>query len=355
LSEASVVVTSYNYARFLEAAIESALSQTHPETEVIVVDDGSTDGSRDVIASFGGEVTAVLKPNGGQGSAVNAGFQASRGDVVLFLDSDDVLMPRALEEAVGRFADPAVAKVQWPLREIDEAGRERDRLWPAHPLRRGDLRDDLVANGLEEHDWPPTSGNAWSRRVLLELLPVSEDEYRTSPDIYLALLARLYGRIETIDEPLSCYRVHGANAGDSIPFERQLRRIDFTLRAARDRLRELGTEVDFERWRRVSWPHRVERTRSEIERLVGDREFVLIDDEELRALLEPELKPVPFYELEEGEMIAELERRRAGGIGLAILAWPSFWWLDYYRAFATHVRRFPCLLDNERVIAFDLR
>src|SRR3954451_20463787 len=93
----SIVIDNYNYARFLPEAIESALAQTYPDTEVIVVDDGSTDDSREIIASYGSRVRPVLKTNGGQASAFNAGFAASRGDVVLFLDSDDTLFPEAVE------------------------------------------------------------------------------------------------------------------------------------------------------------------------------------------------------------------------------------------------------------------
>src|SRR3954447_21770694 len=78
---ASVVVNNHNYARFLSDAIDSALSQTHPDTEVIVVDDGSTDGSPEVISGYGDNITAILNEWGGQGSAVNAGFAASSGEL----------------------------------------------------------------------------------------------------------------------------------------------------------------------------------------------------------------------------------------------------------------------------------
>src|SRR5215217_1250210 len=89
----SVVVNNYNYGRFLGEAIDSALAQTYPRTEVVVVDDGSTDDSCSVIAGYDGRVVPVLKENGGQASAFNAGFAASRGDIVIFLDADDYLFP----------------------------------------------------------------------------------------------------------------------------------------------------------------------------------------------------------------------------------------------------------------------
>ena len=79
---ASIIVNNYNYGRFLPDAIESALAQSYPRVEVIVVDDGSTDHSRAVIARYGARIHAVLKPNGGQASAFNAAFAHSYGEAL---------------------------------------------------------------------------------------------------------------------------------------------------------------------------------------------------------------------------------------------------------------------------------
>ena len=85
---ASIIIDNYNYGRFIDETINSALNQDCENIEVIVVDDGSTDDSRDVIESFGDKIIPVYKPNGGQASALNAGFNKSKGDVIFFLDSD---------------------------------------------------------------------------------------------------------------------------------------------------------------------------------------------------------------------------------------------------------------------------
>src|SRR5437879_9367021 len=111
---ASIIINNYNYRRFLREAVDSALNQTYRNTEVIVVDDGSTDGSPEIIASYGDRIVPVLKKNGGQNSALNAGFSLSRGDVILLLDSDAVLLPTAIAAALEAFADPAVGKGHWP-------------------------------------------------------------------------------------------------------------------------------------------------------------------------------------------------------------------------------------------------
>src|SRR5262249_26384616 len=110
LRTVSIVINNYNYGRFLGEAIGSALGQTHRRTEVVVGDEGWPAPSLDVIAGYGGRVVAVLKSNGGQASAFNAGFAACRGEVVVFLDADDLLLPTAAEAALEAFRSPAVVK-----------------------------------------------------------------------------------------------------------------------------------------------------------------------------------------------------------------------------------------------------
>src|SRR5207249_2373504 len=158
----SIIIDSYNYARFLRSAIESALGQSYPDIEVIVVDDGSTDESPQIVQSYGNRVTAILKQNAGQASALNAGFAASRGDVVVFLDCDDVLDAQAAEKIAGVFEDADV-KVHWKVKVIEEDGRETGRLHPAGELSQGDLREFVLQEGPDAYAFGPTSGNAWAR------------------------------------------------------------------------------------------------------------------------------------------------------------------------------------------------
>src|SRR5437016_2467824 len=175
---ASVIVNNYNYARFLREAIDSALNQTYERAEVIVVDDGSTDGSQEIIAGYGDRIAAVFKQNGGQNSAFNAGFSLSRGDAILFLDSDDALLPTAVEAAMEALREQGVAKVHWPLVELDAASRETGRVWDtnhrgpstlraaADCLAQEDMRELLLREGPDAVPYPPTSGNAFSRKFL---------------------------------------------------------------------------------------------------------------------------------------------------------------------------------------------
>src|SRR5258708_35510520 len=132
----------------MREAIDSALDQTYRNREVIVVDDGSTDGSSEIIASYGDRIISVLKENGGQNSALNAGFSLSRGDVILFLDSDDVLFPTAVRTAIEAFSQPDVVKVHWPWVEWDDSSRETGKVW-WKSLPDGDMRDLVLREGPE--------------------------------------------------------------------------------------------------------------------------------------------------------------------------------------------------------------
>src|SRR6266404_6343268 len=120
--QVSIIIDNYNYGRFLGQAIESALDQAYSRTEVIVVDDGSTDNSREVISRYGSRIVPVLQENRGQAAAFNQGFLHCQGEVVLFLDSDDGLLPTAATRAVEAFREPHIIKAHWPLHIVDELG-----------------------------------------------------------------------------------------------------------------------------------------------------------------------------------------------------------------------------------------
>ena len=92
----SVVIPTYNYAHFVTGAVESALAQTYPDREVIVVDDGSTDDTRDRLAPFEGRIRYIHQENQGLSAARNTGIRAARGALVAFLDSDDLWHPEKL-------------------------------------------------------------------------------------------------------------------------------------------------------------------------------------------------------------------------------------------------------------------
>jgi glycosyltransferase involved in cell wall biosynthesis len=208
-----VVVDNYEYGRYLPTAIESALAQTHPRVEVIVVDDGSRDGSREVLEGYRDRVTVVLKENGGQASALNAGFERCRGDVVIFLDADDTLHPRAAAAVAAAFAaDPDLVKAQFRTEVIDREGREIGRTKPAAhlPMPSGDVRAAELAYPFDLV-WMATSANAFRTAALQRIMPIPEGSFRACADYYLVHLSALLGRIASLPEVLGSYRLHGDN------------------------------------------------------------------------------------------------------------------------------------------------
>lgn len=209
-----IVINNFNYARFLEAAIDSACAQTHEKVEVIVVDDGSTDDSRALLPQYESRATLVLKENGGQASAFNAGMRNSDGDIVMFLDADDTFHPDAAARVAARFAAEAeVAKVQIRMEVIDADGTPTGEIKPLlHvPMPNGDFRHDELAFPFDLA-WLPTSGNAFRAESLRRILPVPEKAFPVcGADWYLIHLATLLGTVASLDEVLACYRVHGGN------------------------------------------------------------------------------------------------------------------------------------------------
>jgi glycosyltransferase involved in cell wall biosynthesis len=181
----SIIITNYNYGRFLPEAIESTLNQSYQPIEVIVVDDGSTDGSQQLITDYGERIVPLFKENGGQGSAFNTGFKISQGEIICFLDADDVLLPSAIEKAVELLREPNVVQVHWPLCAIDAHGKPLGKLIPEQPLPEGDLYDSHLNGSIESHVFSPTSGNAWSRSYLERIFPLPDIYYCINADAYL--------------------------------------------------------------------------------------------------------------------------------------------------------------------------
>jgi hypothetical protein len=210
-----ILVVNHNYGRFLGEALESACSQTHDRVNVIAVDDGSTDDSRAVMAGFEGRVDTVLKDEGGQASALNAGLGRCRGDIFVPLDADDRLRPEAAARVAAAFAeDPGLAKVQFRMEVIDAAGRATGDTRPVKHLRApdGDMRRAELAFPFDI-PWLPGGGTAFRLDLIRRILPIPERDYPVAgADWYLVHLSALLGDAGAIDEVCAEYRAHGGNA-----------------------------------------------------------------------------------------------------------------------------------------------
>lgn len=208
-SRLTIIITSYNYARFLPAAVESALSQTLP-CEVIAVDDGSTDGSLAVLEQYRDRIRIIAKANAGEASSIFTGVRHASGTWIIVLDSDDVLYPDCADVVAAHIAGN-VSKLQWRLDTIGPNGEDRHMTFPHYP--RSMNPDEIYRANIEEagFTYSVTSGSAYSREYLLRVLPVPDVRFDHNVDGYLNRLAPLYGDVVTIPRVLSAYRVHGSN------------------------------------------------------------------------------------------------------------------------------------------------
>ncbi len=366
----SVIVNNYNYGCFLKEAVDSALHQSYPGVEVIVVDDGSTDHSREIIASYGDRIIPVLKENGGQGSAFNAGFAMSHGDVIFFLDSDDVLLPAAVERVVPLFQDADVVKVHWPLWEIDKDGRKTGDRVPRGTLSKGDLHKIAAREGPATHINPPTTGNAWARWFLERVCPIPEQDWKICADVYLLELAPLFGPIKRILAPQGLYRAHGQNNYGRLAFDVMLRKqvalYDHFFTVISQRNHDWGLDIDLDVWKQKSWHHRLERAMQEMATVVAPEDtFILVDQDKWGMTDGAIHRPIPFLErdgqywgnpADNKTAIRELERLRQASAKFIVFGWPAFWWFDYYLGLHQYLRsHFRCVLENERLVVFDLR
>ena len=137
----SVITPSFNQAAFLEATLRSVLEQDYPRLEYIVVDGGSTDGSLEILSRYESRLAACIsEPDGGQTDAINKGFARASGEILAWLNSDDIYYPGAVREAVGYLqAHPEIGMVHGAAYYVDEQGAPVGR-FPSAPMDHADLR-----------------------------------------------------------------------------------------------------------------------------------------------------------------------------------------------------------------------
>lgn len=205
LPKISVLVNNYNYAAYLPACIDSVLAQDYPNFELIVVDDGSTDGSREIIAAYGERVAPVLKENGGQASSFNAGFAAATGEIICLLDADDAFLPGKLSHLARIYARDGV---DWCFDRVttDEAAGA-----PGDPVLKAIDYRPAVSRGRFPTIPVPTSGLTFRRGLLSQILPMPVAQDVVLSDNYLKFAASHLGAGVLVDTPLTFQRIHATN------------------------------------------------------------------------------------------------------------------------------------------------
>ncbi|MBV9848713.1 MAG: glycosyltransferase family 2 protein [Armatimonadetes bacterium] len=245
----SILISNYNYARYLPAALDSVLAQTYRDFEIIVVDDGSTDDSRAVLTRYQSQhpdrMRVLFQPNQGQGAAFNAGFAIATGDVIAFLDADDVWYPPKLQRVAEALRDPDIIGVMHQSDIIDRDGKVTDPGPTPARMPTGDLAPLVAASG-GAWCFVATSGLSYRRSVLDSVFPVAADDWTLCADGVLAYCTAFLGPVKTRYEILSGYRVHGAN-NHSHPGRSQEKRakahagVEMTNRYLNDFLARIGS------------------------------------------------------------------------------------------------------------------
>jgi len=218
----SVIITSYNYARFISEAIQSVLDQTYRDFEVIVVDDGSTDDTPSVLDSFGDSITCIYQTNKGKSEALNRGIATSRGRYLAFLDSDDCWLPDSLEARLAAFeADPGVGVVYGRALVVDEAGRPLPYTIGAPERYPGETFRSLLYGVFI-----PFLTFTVRRECFEQAGAYFDPSFGTTNDWELYLRLSRVCRFRYLDRPLARYRVHGSQwSGNPVVMAEQMTRL----------------------------------------------------------------------------------------------------------------------------------
>lgn len=208
----SICVPSYNHGRYLPAALESALAQTYRDFEIVIVDDGSTDNSRQIAEQYAGRYPDLIRvcghPQGqhrGISATGNLAFQLARGQYIAGLPSDDVWYPEKLGLQVAEFERyPQVGLVYGRARVIDAEGRATAALIGADISRDRDPAGLLIQGNVI-----PAMTVAFRRQCLEEVGAHDETLSYSDWELYVRILTRWAVRF--LDRPLAMYRVHAEN------------------------------------------------------------------------------------------------------------------------------------------------
>jgi tetratricopeptide (TPR) repeat protein len=206
MTQVSVIIPSYNQAHFVASTVESVLAQTYPGVEIIVVDDGSTDDTHTVLAAYRDRIRTIRQENRGLAGARNTGFHASRGDYLLFLDSDDVIHPDKLASHVSFLeAERSFGLSYSAWQHVNEDGTQV--LGEVRPNKQGQLLKELL-----RREFFFFASTAVIRRECLERVGLFDESLEWSEDADMWLrLARAGYAFGYLDQPFLQYRIHGGS------------------------------------------------------------------------------------------------------------------------------------------------
>ena len=214
----SVIISNYNYGKFLKQSIDSVLQQSYSDFEIIIVDDGSQDDSRSIINKYSdSRLTPVFKGNGGQASAFNIGFEQAKGKIVAFLDSDDWWKPNKLETIVKWHA---LLHGQYSVLQHGLDVWHQGQTFPyKNILPVGDCFSEMQRTGNIDY-FVPTSGLVFSKETLCRIFPLPLS-LKICADAYIMRTAFIYGPVISIPQSLGFYRKHSNSVFGNSEFDFQ--------------------------------------------------------------------------------------------------------------------------------------
>jgi glycosyltransferase involved in cell wall biosynthesis len=207
----SVIIPTYNRAHLIGQAIDSLLAQTYHDFEVIVVDDGSTDNTQAVLSRYGDRITYIFQKNAGPSAARNTGIRASKGELLAFLDSDDMMSPTKLALQVAYLeAHPEVGVVYSGWQYLSEDGTTVQ--GEVRPDREGEILKDLLVEG---YLFPPVA--ALMRRECIDRVGVFDESLPTyeDPEFWIRIALAGY-RFGCIEQPLCQWRMTSGSLGNDL-------------------------------------------------------------------------------------------------------------------------------------------
>lgn len=210
----TALICNYNYGRYLPRTIDSVLAQTWKPIEILVIDDGSTDESRSILDRYKHLIRIIYKENGGQASAFATGIMEARGEIICFLDSDDLWSPNKVAKVVEKFMEAPWGLVCHDLKVIDSNGEIISNKSYAQlnniDLLQGDLFLFLFERGLP---WvfSPTSGMSLLSSIAKKLLPLPTEDWKICADNLIAYGSICHAPTGVIKESLGSYRYHDSN------------------------------------------------------------------------------------------------------------------------------------------------
>lgn len=207
----SAVIPVYNGEAYVGEAIRSTLNQIRTPIECLVIDDGSIDATAEVVHAFGDDVTYVRQDRHGVSAARNRGAELARGELVAFLDHDDVWLPAKLERQLDALTEQDATIALCGMRVVNSGGTV---LGTKNLRARGD-----IVTGMFMFDGTETvscSSTGLVRRATFLAIGGFDPNLSMSADWDLLLRMLLGGRVAYVDEPLVVYRVHDANMSRNV-------------------------------------------------------------------------------------------------------------------------------------------